>query len=75
MSIRSLQEDIYARLYKIIGDANMLLQKVPDEQYTRYRAEASFLRALAYFELVIGTSLRSHEIINCWKIQTSSITP
>ena len=30
----------------------MLLQKVPDEQYTRYRAEASFLRALAYFELV-----------------------
>lgn len=44
-------EDIYARLYQIITDANMLLQRSP-EQYARYRAEASFLRALAYFELV-----------------------
>jgi ragB/susD domain protein len=50
--VTGTNEDIYARLYQIIGDANMLLQKVPDEQYTRYRAEASFLRALAYFELV-----------------------
>lgn len=49
--VTGTNEDIYARLYQIIGDANMLLQKVSDE-YARYRAEASFLRALAYFELV-----------------------
>ncbi|MDO4162896.1 MAG: RagB/SusD family nutrient uptake outer membrane protein [Bacteroides sp.] len=49
--VTSTNEDIYARLYQIINDANMLLQE-SSEEYTRYRAEACFLRALAYFELV-----------------------
>lgn len=46
-----LNQTIYARLYQIIKEANNLLSKAP-ETYTRYRAEAHFLRALAYFELV-----------------------
>ncbi|EKU90788.1 RagB/SusD family nutrient uptake outer membrane protein [Bacteroides oleiciplenus] len=46
-----LNQTIYARLYQIIKEANNLLSKAP-ETYTRYRAEACFLRALAYFELV-----------------------
>ena len=49
--VTGTNEDIYARLYQIIADANMLLERTP-EHYVRYRAEASFLRALAYFELV-----------------------
>ena len=49
--VTGTNEDIYARLYQIIADANMLLERSP-EHYVRYRAEASFLRALAYFELV-----------------------
>lgn len=46
-----LNKNIYGRLYQIINDANTLLEKAP-EQYTRLRAEARFLRALAYFNLV-----------------------
>lgn len=49
--VTGLNESIYGRLYQLIKDANNLLSKAP-ETYTRYRAEASFLRALAYFELV-----------------------
>lgn len=49
--VTGTNEEIYARLYQIISGANMLLQRTPAE-YTRYRAEASFLRALAYYELV-----------------------
>lgn len=49
--VTSLNENLYGRLYQIVGDANMLLQKAGDN-YGRYKAEASFLRALAYFELV-----------------------
>lgn len=43
---------IFARLYSIITDANNLLSRTPENQYTRYRAEACFLRAYAYTELV-----------------------
>lgn len=42
---------IYARLYQIVKDANSLLFYTQEGQYTRYRAEARFLRAYAYFEL------------------------
>lgn len=49
--VTGLNQTIYARLYQLINDANMLLFKAP-EQYSRYRAEAMFLRALAYFELI-----------------------
>lgn len=49
--VTGLNQTIYARLYQLINDANMLLFKSPEE-YSRYRAEAMFLRALAYFELV-----------------------
>lgn len=49
--VTSLNENLYGRLYQVIGDANMLLSKTGDN-YVRYKAEASFLRALAYFELV-----------------------
>jgi len=41
----------YSRLYQIVKDVNNLMAK-SSETYTRFRAEASFLRALAYFELV-----------------------
>lgn len=41
----------YNRFYSIIADVNTLLAK-SDESYTRFRAEACFLRAYAYFELV-----------------------
>ena len=43
---------IFARLYQLIKEANNLLNFTPEDQYTRYRAEASFLRAYAYSELV-----------------------
>ena len=49
--VTGLNQTIYARLYQLINDANMLLSKA-SEEYSRYRAEAKFLRALAYFELV-----------------------
>jgi hypothetical protein len=49
--VTNLNTNIYARLYQIINDANTLLQNAP-EQYKRLRAEACFLRALAYFDLV-----------------------
>lgn len=49
--VTGLNTAIYGRLYQLIKDANNLLSKAP-ETYIRYRAEASFLRALAYFELV-----------------------
>lgn len=49
--VTDLNTSIYGRMYQMIKDANNLLSKAP-ETYTRYRAEASFLRALAYFELV-----------------------
>ncbi len=49
--VTSLNTAIYGRLYQLIKDANNILYKTP-LSYTRYRAEASFLRALAYFELV-----------------------
>jgi len=41
----------YNRFYSIISDVNTLLAK-SDITYTRFRAEACFLRAYAYFELV-----------------------
>lgn len=47
----ALNTSIYARLYQIITDANTLLEK-SNEKYTRFRAEARFMRALAYFDLV-----------------------
>lgn len=47
----ALNTTIYARLYQIITDANTLLEK-SDAKYTRFRAEARFMRALAYFDLV-----------------------
>lgn len=43
---------IFARLYQLIKEANNLLYYTAEDQYTRYRAEASFLRAYAYSELV-----------------------
>ncbi|KAA8486667.1 putative outer membrane starch-binding protein [Arcticibacter tournemirensis] len=43
---------IFSRLYALIKDANNLLYNTKDGEYMRYRAEASFLRAYAYFELV-----------------------
>jgi hypothetical protein len=46
-----LVSQAYNRFYSIIADVNTLLAK-SDESYTRFRAEASFLRAYAYFELV-----------------------
>lgn len=49
--VTDLNQSIYGRLYQLINDANTLLQKSP-EQYTRLRAEARFLRALAYFDLI-----------------------
>lgn len=49
--VTGLNQNIYGRLYQIVNDANTLLVKAP-EQYTRLRAEARFLRALAYFDLV-----------------------
>lgn len=42
---------IFARLYQLIKEANNLLYYTPEDQYTRYRAEARFLRAYAYSEL------------------------
>lgn len=49
--VTGLNQTIYARLYQLINDANMLLSKA-SEEYSRYKAETMFLRALAYFELV-----------------------
>lgn len=49
--VTSLNQTNYARLYQLIKDANNLMAKSA-ETYTRFRAEASFLRALAYFELI-----------------------
>lgn len=46
-----LNQTNYGRLYQIVKEANNLLDKAP-ETYLRFRAEASFLRAFAYFELV-----------------------
>ena len=42
---------IFARLYQLIKEANNVLYFTPEDQYTRYRAEARFLRAYAYSEL------------------------
>lgn len=44
--------NIFGRLYSLIKDANSLLYRTKEEEYTRYRAEARFMRAFAYFELV-----------------------
>lgn len=49
--VTPLNQSTYARLYQLIKDANYLLKQAP-ESFTRFRAEASFLRAFAYFELV-----------------------
>jgi len=43
---------IFGRLYSLIKDANSLLFRTKEGEYTRYRAEARFMRAFAYFELV-----------------------
>jgi hypothetical protein len=43
---------IFARLYQLIKETNNLLFYTKEGEYTRYRAEARFLRAYAYFELV-----------------------
>lgn len=42
---------IFSRLYQIIKEANNLLYYTNEGEYTRYRAEARFLRAYAYSEL------------------------
>lgn len=49
--VTGLNTTIYGWLYQVISDANMMLSKAP-ETYTRLRAEACFLRAFAYFDLV-----------------------
>jgi len=43
---------IFGRLYSLIKDANSLLFRTKEGEYTRYRAEARFMRAFAYFELL-----------------------
>lgn len=43
---------IFGRLYSMIKDANSLLFRTKEGEYTRYRAEARFMRAFAYFELL-----------------------
>jgi hypothetical protein len=43
---------IFTRLYQVVKEANNLLFYTAEDQYTRYRAEARFLRAYAYSELV-----------------------
>jgi hypothetical protein len=43
---------IFSRLYQIIKEANNLLYFTKEGEYVRYRAEARFLRAYAYSELV-----------------------
>ncbi|MCD8101145.1 MAG: RagB/SusD family nutrient uptake outer membrane protein [Alistipes sp.] len=42
----------FNRLYSIIADANLLLSATEENEYKTQRAEALFLRAYAYFELV-----------------------
>lgn len=49
--VTSLNTNIYRRLYSMITDANTMLEKTPEE-HTKLRAEARFLRALAYFDLI-----------------------
>lgn len=44
-------ERIFARLYAMIKEANNLLYFTNEQEYVRYRAEATFLRAYAYAEL------------------------
>lgn len=46
-----VNEGIYGRLYSLIANANTLLEK-SSESLKRQRAEARFLRALAYFDLL-----------------------
>ena len=48
----SISNTIFSRLYQIIKEANNLLYFTKEGEYMRYRAEASFLRAYAYSELV-----------------------
>ena len=43
---------IFSRLYQVIKEANNVLANTTEGEYMRYRAEASFLRGYAYFELV-----------------------
>jgi len=43
---------VFSRLYSMIKDANSLLAHTKEDEYMRYRAEARFLRAYAYSELV-----------------------
>lgn len=43
--------NIFSRLYSLIKEANNLLAHTAENEYLRYRAEASFLRAYAYTEL------------------------
>jgi len=43
---------IFSRLYQIIKEANNLLFYTKEGEYMRYRAEAKFLRAYAYSELL-----------------------
>lgn len=43
---------IFSRLYQIVKEANNLLYYTKEGEYMRYRAEAKFLRAYAYSELV-----------------------
>jgi len=43
---------IFSRLYMVIKEANNLLFNTGENEYVRYRAEACFLRAYAYSELV-----------------------
>ncbi|MCC8018857.1 MAG: RagB/SusD family nutrient uptake outer membrane protein [Rikenellaceae bacterium] len=42
----------FNRLYTLIADANLIIESVDEDTYRRQRAEAHFLRAYAYFELV-----------------------
>ncbi len=49
----TLVNNAFSRLYALIASANTLLSKLPeDDKYLRVAAEARFLRAYGYFELV-----------------------
>jgi hypothetical protein len=54
----AIVEDVWGGLYQMINRANMVLENVDDVPFddpalrTQYTAEARFLRALAYFQLV-----------------------
>jgi hypothetical protein len=50
--VTALNATAFNRLYTMIADINTLLKFADEATYKRYHAEARFLRAYAYFELV-----------------------